>query len=257
MLTTDYQKRACPHEVNEFSDWHERCIEHLMRQSGFQVIREPLIQGKTPDLLVIPEQNQPFIIECLARLQDPSHAMELTHNGWHFCDGNIRELHQNIYSRLEQKATKYRDITEHTPYVIALYDATCTNSLDNAIDMMLAPYAPTRTLSAEGKIIGKHYNTLWSTPEIPVALFELYPHLSGFIYSRWPKTHYYLPNPYATKPLNPDLFQFAQIPQLPHAYGQKQWQPRPAIIEDNYTSPPETWIPQMQKLSEIIEFQSK
>ena len=64
----------------------------------------------------------------------------MTEHTLHFCDGNIKELHQNVYSRLDYKATKYRDIAEQTPmpYVIALYDASCLNSVDTAVDLVLS-----------------------------------------------------------------------------------------------------------------------
>ena len=160
MTTTLQRHTTHPHEAREFSDWHERCIEHLLIESGSEVQREPLIRGKTPDLLVTPPQGKPIVIECIARLQDPSHAIELTEQGWHFCGGSIKELHQNVYSRLDEKATKYREIAEDLPYIIALYDATCANSLDVAIDMMMSPYAPTVSRAPNGIITGKQYNTL-------------------------------------------------------------------------------------------------
>ena len=250
--TLEYRPTPQPHEALEFSNWHERCVEHLLHKSGLEVQREPLICGKTPDLLVTPPQGNPFIVECIARLQDPSHAIELTEHGWHYCGGNIRDLHQNIYSRLDHKATKYRDIAEQMPYIISLYDASCMNGINTAIDLVLSPYAPVVTRSADGRIIGKNYHTLWSTPSIPAALFELYPHLSGFIYSRWPREHYYLPNPYATTPIPSDLFSFAQVPELPAHYVQADWRPRRATVVDDYESPPEVWRPQMERLSQAL-----
>ena len=171
MITVEPRHAARPHEALEFSQWHERCIEHLLTQSGLDVQREPEILGKTPDLLATTPDGQQVIIECIARLQDPVHAMELTETGWHCCDG---------------------------------------------------------------KITGKLYNTMWTTPDVPAALFELYPHLSGLIYSRWPREHYYLPNPYAINPLQPDPFRFAQVRPLPARYRQPSWRPRPATMADDY-----------------------
>ena len=81
-----------PHEAREFSDWHERAIEHLIVHSGNTVEREPLILGKTPDLLVKPQNGSPFIVECIACLQDQTHAADLAGRGRHTCDGNIRDL---------------------------------------------------------------------------------------------------------------------------------------------------------------------
>lgn len=243
---------AQPSQAKEFSDWHEGLIEHLAGRSGHHVEREPNISGKTPDLRVTPNQGPTFIIECMARLQDPYHAMELTEHGWHHCGGNIRELHQNVYSRLEHKATKYRHIADDMPYVIALYDASCMNSLDTAVDLVLSPYAPTIVRDAAGKVAGKHYNTLWPQPEIPAALFELYPHLSGMVYSRYPREHYYLPNPYATKRLSTNLFPFARIPELNNRYRQHELSPRPATVVDDYDPPPEAWLPQMELLANSL-----
>ena len=257
MITVEPRHAARPHEALEFSQWHERCIEHLLTQSGLNVQREPEILGKTPDLLATTPSGQQVIIECIARLQDPAHAMQLTETGWHCCDGNIRELHQNIYSRLQHKAEKYREISANAPFVVAMFDASCLNSPDVPLDLALSPYAPTVTRSSDGKITGKLYNTMWTTPDVPAALFELYPHLSGLIYSRWPREHYYLPNPYATNPLQPNPFRFAQVPPLPARYRQPSWQPRPATMPDDYADPPDTWQPQMKRLSKILSQQAQ
>ena len=237
------------HEAREFSDWHERAIEHLIVHSGNTVKREPLILGKTPDLLVQPQNGSPFIVECIACLQDQTHAADLSGRGRHTCDGNIRELHQNIYSRLDHKATKYRHIAETMPYIIALYDATCMNSLDCAFDMALSPYAPTYSRHPDGQIAGKRCNGLWSTPAIPAALFELYPHLSGLIYSRWPREHYYLPNPHATQPVPAEALSFAQVPPAPPEYRASYWRPQAATTRDDSVPPPEKWLEQMELLS--------
>ena len=251
------RRPAQPQQALEFSQWHERCIEHLLIRSGLDVEREPLMMGKTPDLLATTPAGEQIVIECIARLQDPRHAVELTATGVHCCDGNIRELHLNIYSRLTHKAAKYRSIAADHPYVVSMYDASCLNGPTAAMDLVLSPYAPTITRSPDGKITGKLYNTLWPMPEIPAALFELYPHVSGFLYSRWPREHYYLPNPFATRPIAPDPFQFAQVPALPDHYQQPDWQPRPATIADDFQSPPDAWMPQMNLLADVLKRQEQ
>lgn len=220
-------------------------MEQLLTNAGLQVQREPLILGKTPDLLVSRPPSHPFIVECIARLPVPSHAEEIAQYGYHFCQGNIADIHQNLYSRLEHKATKYRHIAATMPYVISLYDATCMNSVEAAFDLALSPYAPTVSRDPHGNITGKHYNTLWRTPAIPAALFELYPHLSGLLYSRWPNEHYYLPNPFAERPILPDPFQFAAVPATPPNYP-IAWQPRPATITAQSPPPPQHWLPQLE-----------
>lgn len=256
MIATVDRPAARPREAQEFSDWHERCIEHLLVRSGHRVDREPRINGKTPDLLVDPDAGHPFIVECLARLQDPAHARDMELRGYHVCGGNIRELHQNIYSRIEHKVTKYREIAETMPYVIALYDASCMNSMEAAVDMALSPYAPTVQWGPDGDVEGKLYNTFWSMPEIPTALFELYPHLSGLLYSRWPREHYYLPNPHASHPVLPDPFAFASVPALPSHYRQPGWRPRPALVADDHDMPPDVWLPQLELLSRSLSGQA-
>ena len=253
MVTISVPRREVqPQEALEFSNWHERCIEYLFSKSGYEVKREPQIMGKTPDMLVTPQDSQPFVVECIARLQDPDHALELTETGLHVCSGNIKELHQNIYSRLEQKATKYRNIAETMPYVIAFYDASCMNGIDTAVDLVLSPFAPTIEFSKNGAIKDKHYNSLWYTSEIPVALFELYPHLSGFIYSCWPGQHYYLPNPFTTNLLSNNIVQFAEIPSLPTDFNQSYWTPSRNIVMDDFESPPITWQSQIRLLHETM-----
>ena len=240
---------ARPQESREFSQWHEDSIEHLIRRSGHRVEREPRIDGKTPDLLVSPELGEPLIIECVARLQDPEHVRDMERHGHHICGGNIRHLHQNIYSRIEHKVTKYRDIARRMPYVIALYDASCMNSMEAAVDMALSPYAPSIRFGPDGQVEGKLYNTFWSMPEIPTALFELYPHLSGLLYSRWPREHWYLPNPHALLPALPDPFRFASVPALPQRYHQPGWRTRLATVADDSPAPPDAWLPQLELLS--------
>lgn len=249
-MTTAVQGRAPePQHARDFSDWHERSIAHLISRNGSQVQIEPHISGQTPDLLVTPPNAEQFIVECVARLQDPSHAAELALNGRHTCAGNTCALHQNIFSRLQCKASKYRHITRDTPYVISLYDASCHNGIDTALDLAMSPYAPTLTLSPDGKIDGRLYNTLWPAPAIPAALFELYPHVSGFLYSTWPWRHYYLPNPHAERPLPPGAFPFAQVPELPPRYHRPDWRPRAASIFDDSPTPPIKWLPQLQRLA--------
>ena len=227
-------------------------MEYLMQQTGASVTRKPNIGGKTLDLLITPEPGEPFVIECISRLQDERHAHQTLNNELHYCEGNTRELHRNIYSRLDHKATKYRGIAEKQPYVIALFDGSCMNSLEVAVDMMLAPYAPVTSRNATGQVTGKHYNTLWCTPDIPAALFELYPHLSGFIYSRWRKEHLYLPNPHAERPVPATRFPFATVPDLSQGYEDLGANIAEATEEDDFRPPPASWLPEIERMSQLM-----
>ena len=247
MLTTLLKPTSpLPQEAKEFSDWHERCIEHLLQHSGHDVKREPLMMGKTPDLLAETPAGKPFVIECIARIKDPEHARETAQQGCHDCNGNIHELHRNVYSRLDGKATKYRAIAQEMPYIIALYDATCRNGVDTAVDLVLSPYAPALERDEKGRVKGKHYNSLWHTPSIPVALFNLYRHLSGLIYSSEGNQHHYLPNPWARNPLSAEHFPFAEVPVLPDEYQHVAWSPRPAVATATFEPPPDVWKTQIQ-----------
>lgn len=250
--TIERRERLKPHEAKEFSTWHEECMEYLMQQTGASVTREPNIGGKTPDLLVTPAEGEPFVIECIARLQDEHHAHHVMSGEPHYCEGNVRELHRNIYSRVDHKATKYRGLAEKQPYVIALFDGSCMNGLEVAVDLMLAPYAPVTERTETGKKAGKHYNTLWCTPHIPAALFELYPHVSGFIYSRWPKEHHYLPNPHADRPVPARHFPFASVPDLSKGYQEIGGNVSEASEPDDFRPPPTIWLPQIDRMAELM-----
>lgn len=244
------QVEARTREAREFSLWHEQCVERLFTESGALVVREPEILGKTPDLLVQPHNGtQHFVVECIARLPDPNHAAEMEERGWHLCGGNIQDLHANVYSRLDHKATKYRAIAQRLPYVIAVYDGTCLNSVQTAVDMMMSPYRPTVERDRDGSIRGRHYNTLWPQQEIPVALFDLYPHLSGLVYSRWPRQHHYLPNPNAERPMDPATMPFADVPPLPNSYHAEGWTPRRATLAGKCPAPPERWERELRHTS--------
>ena len=239
-----------PKQSRDFSRWHEECMEHLLTQSGLSVTREPNMAGKTPDLLVQGKAGQPFVVECIARLPDPQHAAEMDATGHHVCNGGICELHANVYSRLDQKATKYKEIAKTMPYIIALYDGSCLNSLQTAVDMTMSPYRPTIERAEDGRVTRRHYNTLWSSQEIPAALFDLYPHLSGLIYSRWPREHHYLPNPNALRPVSPDNLPFASVPPLPASRQPATWNPRPATLNDSWQEPPEQWLNELRHTSD-------
>lgn len=248
-LITPAEVKQGPRKARDFSKWHERTIEGLLTHSGLNVRSEPNMDGKTPDLLATPQEGQQFVVECIARLPDPRHAAEMEQNGFHVCDGDIGSLRANIYSRLDQKATKYRQIASAMPYVIALYDGSCLNSLQTAIDMTMSPYQPTLERYEDGTVRNRRYDRIWQAQEIPGALFELYPHLSGLIYSRWPKEHWYLPNPRATRPVDPAHLPFAAVPALPYQYRTQGWQPREATLADTSPEPPQEWLSQLRNTS--------
>ena len=177
-------------ESSEISEWHEQCMEWLLRRSGLTVVREPHIKGKTPDLLVTQPSGQDVIIECLAKLEDPTHAEE-KRRGPHTCGGDIKDLHGLLYSRVKEKAAKYKHLDG--PYVIAVYDDSCMNFINTAMNIAFSAYAPYVELNSMGEFVNNGYSDQWSTPERSASLFRLYPNLSGLKYSHWKRKHYFIP----------------------------------------------------------------
>ena len=165
------------------------------------------------------------------------------------CGGDIKELHSSLYSRMDGKATKYRDLVDGKLYVIALYHGACHNFIETACHLAFSAWVPYVTFSNDGTVVERGHRDQWSTPEKSSALFELHPHLSGMIYSRWMREHYFLPNPWANTPVSADLFPFACIP--PNRYiinGDPAWEERDPLISDDYALPPNTHPAQIERL---------
>jgi hypothetical protein len=241
-----------PSKSHDVSEWYERCIEWLLRASGMTVQREPHMNGKTPDLLVTELDGPDVVIECLVKLQDPEHAREYREQGHHACGGDIRELHSTLYSRVEEKITKYRGLVEGRSYVVALYNDDCMHWPDTAFDLAFSAHVPYIMISADREVVDRGYDDAWSTAERSASLFQLYPHLSGLIYSRWRKEHYFLPNPSAVAPVSVDLFPFAFAPKMPIVIGEPEWEERAPFVADNYVSPPNTRRGQAELLMQAI-----
>ena len=172
--------------------------------------------------------------------------------GYHPAHCNIREAYGTLYGRLDEKATKYRDILGDMPYVIALYDDECVIADDDkAYQLAFSVHHAYITIDRNHQVIDKGYTDEWSGTET-ASIFEKYPQISGIIYSHWPSTHYYLPNPFATRPAATCLFPFAHIPEAPNMNGTPAWQERIPTINDDYYFPPNTWWGQVQRLSRAI-----
>ena len=251
---TEHELKAAEYERHSVSEWYEQCIEWLLRRRGMEVQREPAINGKTPDLMVRQTHMPDVIIECLVKLKDPEHEKELAERGNHTCGGDIRELHSAIYSRVEEKATKYRNLVNGNGYgyVIAVYDDECGSSLDRAMALAFSAHVPYLRLDS-GKVVGRGYKDLWSTPEKTASLFKLHPHLSGLLYSRWERKHCFLPNPFANVSVPTCLFPFAVIPDSPLLNGTLAWKARAAIVTDEYRLPPNTLWGQVERLVQALK----
>ena len=252
MLLSEYERGRLEAEASLVARWYERCIEYLLRQSGVSVKPEPNIGGKTPDLLVQQPSGPDVIIECLVRLRNPEHDREFIKTGSHSCGGDIRELHSSVYSRVEEKITKYQRTVGSKPYVVALYHGGCGNSLDTALALAFSAHVPYLSLSKNGNVVDRGYVDMWSTPSKSASLFRLYPHLSGLIYSRWPREHYFLPNPFADVPVPTSLFPFACVPDAPITNGRPGWKERASLVNDDYALPPNTWWGQVERLGQVL-----
>ena len=199
-------------ETQDVSEWYERCIERLLRQSGLDVQREPCINGKTPDLIVSQPNGPSVIIECFVKLKDLECQRELLEGKVHVCGGDVRELHSTLYSRVENKATKYRNLLDGRPYVIAIYNKGCDDFTDTLLRLAFSAHVPRLSLDPDGNVRGTGHVDVWSTSEKSASLFNLHPHLSGLIYSRRGSEHYFLPNPFTDMPVSPNLFPFPDVP---------------------------------------------
>ena len=239
-------------ETDEVSGWYERCVEWLIWQSGLSVRREPRIGGQTPDLLVTQPNGTEIIIECLVKMKEPEHAKEFMERNFHMCGGDVRELHQNIYSRLVEKAAKYKGIAAG-PYIVALYDDECMPYVGKAYDLIFSAHVPYLSFDSVGNVVDRGWRDMWSTLEKPEGIFRRYPHVSGLLYSRWPREHYYLPNPLADIPVSADLFPFACVPEAPLLpNGQPIWEQRDRLVRDTYDFPPNTLWRQVELLSRAV-----
>ena len=246
------RRREHPDEAQDLGEWYEQCVESLLRKAGFAVQREPNIAGKTPDLHVTRQDGPDVIIECFTKLSDPERTKELIEQGhssrlWH-----VSDMHGTLYSRLEQKITKYRELTNSQGYVIAIYDSSHNGHPDTAEALAFSAHTAYITLSADREIIDRGYRDQWSTDERTASLFKLYPHLSGLVYSCWRKEHYYLPNPFADVPVSAEQFPFACVPEAPIINGAIVWEERAALVTDDYVLPPNTWWGQVERLVQAV-----
>ena len=252
-MTTTNPHRS-ENEIDAVSTWYEQCVEWLLRQSGLEVEREPCFRGKKPDLLVTLPDGTKVIIECMVKLKDPEHQKEFIEQGFHSCGGDIRELHSAVYSRLQEKATKYRKIAAQKPYIIALYDDECGPYLNKAFDLVFSAHSQRISIDRGGEVVDIGWTDMWSTETQKEGIFYRYPHVSGLLYSRWPREHYYLSNPFASIPDPPDLFPFACMPEAPLlSDGQPAWEQRDRLVHDTYDLPPNTWWRQIESLIELIK----
>lgn len=239
-------------ETSEVSEWYEICIEWLLQQSGLVVEREPRISGQTPDLLVTQPVGTKVVIECLVKLRDPAHQKETDEHGFHSCGGDIKELHGALYSRVEQKAAKYKDLVDGMPYVVAVYDMSCMDFIHTAMALAFSAHVPYVRFNAQGTVVSSGYSDQWSTPEMTASLFRRYPNVSGLIYSRWGQEHNFLPNPFADLPASAELFPFARIPEAPMIGGQPAWEKREPLFDADYLLPPNTYWGQVQRLAQSL-----
>lgn len=236
----------------DLSKWYEHCIQYLAQQSGFQTQAEPFIKGQTPDLKICRPDEPDIIVECLIKTRDSRCEKLPFRKGHHPTYSNISEAYGTLYARLEQKATKYRDILGDMPYILALYDDECVLADDDkAFQLAFSAHHAYITMDINHQVIDKGYTDEWSGTET-ASIFEKHPQVSGIIYSYWPAHHQYLPNPFATTPAPTCLFPFAHMPEAPNMNGAPAWQERIPTIDDDYYCPPNTWRGQVERLSHAI-----
>ena len=104
------------------ADWHESYVRDLFEMSGYQVTPNPLISGKTPDLLVTGAGIPDCIVECKVVERETGHE-GIEHGCGVSMDSS--ETFRRLYSKVEEKVAKYCNILQGRAYVVAVYDEGC------------------------------------------------------------------------------------------------------------------------------------
>ena len=174
---------------------YERYIMDLLSRNA-RVEHEPLVGGKTPDILVTDSKGRECIIECTTLSQNS----ECLHSFHAFTEDPTR-LNERLYRSLEEKMRKYgRAVIGDRSYVVAIQNECCGFFDKSAQDVVIG---------ARRFRDGEWVN-LWKGEEYADGLFEMYRSCSGVLHSTW-TAHIYFPNPWCKSPANPNLFPFAAI----------------------------------------------
>jgi hypothetical protein len=222
-------------------DPSDKDFEHLMlrlfRIAGFAAEYEPLINGKTPDMLVKADDGVEFIVECTTIHWEGRHSLKWDKDGGGYIyidDSDPLESNRKLWHSIKDKLHSYGRNTFPTyGLVIAIYNWSLFNDDSHAVEVCFGQYDQYLTLSDDNKVVGGGWRRALDPNEYP-AIFEEHEsrHCSAIIYSTHlfaldcvngeykhvnnaAAHHLLIPNPNADRPVSERLFPFCDVLDLP------------------------------------------
>ena len=176
---------------------YENKIADLLLRTGAFVQQEPLIEGKTPDILAKSVSKSDCLIECttLARSNTCQHGKHI----YGLDDPN--RLNERLYYKIEDKLKVYpKQIIGDHSLVVAVQNECCALYDSSVMEVAFGAW----------RYQAGRWTNLWAGTPDADGLFGKYPHCSGILHSTW-IFHLFIPNPDTATPVDPTLFQFADI----------------------------------------------
>ena len=215
---------------------YEELMLGLFRATSLTVEYEPLINKKTPDLLVKAGDDLNCIVECATVHWEGRDEFTWDENGLgHLMvdDSDPMERNSKLWNSIECKLRKYKSGTfPGYGLVIAIYNWSRSNHDNDAVDVCFGQYDDYLELS-DGKVVGRRWRRALD-PKLSPAIFEERDnqHCSAIIHSTHlfaldsvdgeykhfdnaDAHHLLIPNPKATHPVPERLFPFCDVLDLP------------------------------------------
>ena len=216
---------------------YEKLMLDLFRATSLTVEYEPLINGKTPDLLVEADDGMSCIVECTTVHWEGRHNYTWDENGLgHLAVDDSDPLKRNfkLWDSIKGKLRSYEgDTFPGYGLVIAIYDWSLSNNEHAAVDVCFGQYNQYITLS-DDKVVERGWSRALD-PNLCPAIFEEpdNQHCLAIIHSTHlfaldsvdgeykhvdnaDAHHLLIPNPNATQPVPEKLFPFCDVLDLPH-----------------------------------------
>ena len=215
---------------------YEELLHDLFRESGFQVAREPRINGKTPDLLVQGVDGSSCIVECTTVHWEGKHNSARDERGWEWLmvdNSDPSKRNQKLWDKINGKLRSYKaDTFPGYGLVIAIYNWSFFSYDINAVEVCFGQFERYITL-ADGEAAGTGWKRALD-PEFDLPIFHglRNQHCSAIIHSTGlfhlvpeggeykllegrDARHLLVPNPNATQPVLEKLFPFCDVLDLP------------------------------------------
>lgn len=223
---------------------YENLMFGLFRAEGFQVQKDPIINRKTPDLLVQSENGLSCIVECTTAHDKVHYGVDRevrsNDNGLEFRmidDSNPWKKNEKLWSSIDGKLRKYGASTfPDYALVIAVNNRTFFSYDLNAVEVCFGQYQ-LQVLLADGEAIGHRWErALAEEFDLPFFRGKGSQHCSAIIHStnlfqlacedgeikhinNRDAHHLLIPNPYATHEVPEKLFPFCEVLDLPHLFN--------------------------------------